>query len=166
MKNKNYILAGLVIVLIIIVLVMARKSGNQTTAPIPSHSTSSTAPVSNVPPPKGQLGITNIPAGTLPKGMPTNLPFEKNAKIVENVQIKDPTSGKTQSTRTYISSNSVAADYAAYQQYLKTNGWTIVSSLSQTNVANLNASKGSATLDITIAKDASGQVTVSVAFIQ
>lgn len=105
--------------------------------------------------------------------MPANLPFETGAQILQNFEVTDPATGKTQSTRVYVSKKTIEADYASYQKYLKDNSWTVVSSIDQPTIKNLSATKDAARLDsprqarldITFAKDPNGQVTVNVSYV-
>jgi hypothetical protein len=163
---KKYLIILLLVVLVIIILILPKQwATKKLPASQPANKTATTTEAgvkANVP---SLVPVTTLAPAQVPKAMPSNLPFEKGAQILQNFEIKDPTTGKTQSTRAYISGKTIDQNFTLYQKYLKDNGWTVTSSLSQPAINNLSATKAGARLDITIAKDAKGQVTVSVSYV-
>jgi hypothetical protein len=106
-----------------------------------------------------------VPSADVPQGLPNNIPWESGAAVLQNFTAKDPSTGKTQSTRVYVSGKTLDANFSIYQKYLQDNGWTVSSTVNQPAVKNLSATKSGARLDITIAKNAQGQVTVNVSYL-
>lgn len=109
--------------------------------------------------------LQSVPANNVPAGFPSGIPWEKNAAVLQNFTAKDPQTGKTQSTRVYISGKTMDENFAIYQKYLQNGGWIISSSIDQPAVKNLDAGKDGARFDITIAKDSKGEVTVNVSYV-
>jgi hypothetical protein len=163
--KKKYLIILLVVVLLIIIVILPRPrvSKNQ---PAPVTSSDKNAVATDT---KGGIlpfaPVTAVPPSQIPKALPANLPFEQGAQILQNFEVKDPSTGKTQSTRVYVSKKTLSGSFAIYQNYLKDNGWTITSSIDQAAVKNLAATKDSARLDITIAADPSGKNTVNVSYV-
>jgi galactitol-specific phosphotransferase system IIB component len=106
-----------------------------------------------------------VPSAEVPQGLPDNIPWESDATVLQNFTAKDSATGKTQSTRVYVSSKTLDANFTIYQKYLQDNGWTVNSTVNQPAVKNLSATKSGARLDITIAKNAQGQVSVNVSYL-
>ncbi len=165
--QKKYLIILLVVVLVIIILILPKpRLSKKQPVSNPTNQTATSTETSKVTPSVPPLvPMTNIPSSQIPKAMPANLPFEKGAQILQNFEVKDPATGKTQSSRVYVSSKTIDANYAIYQKYLKDNGWTIMSALSQPAIKNFDATKAAARLDITIAQDDKGQVTVNVSYV-
>ena len=165
-KTKTWVWVGLIILLLVVWLVLnhqtkpVSKSVSQPAKGVASQKVSST-PTST--PTMSQ--VASVPAAQVPPGMPANLPWEKGATVLQNFTVKDPATGKTQSTRAYVSSKSLDSNFAAYQAYLKKNGWTVVSSIDQPAIKNVSATKSGARLDIIIAKNSQGQVIVNVTYL-
>jgi hypothetical protein len=107
-----------------------------------------------------------VSSSQVPSGLPANIPWEQGVQIIQNFTSKDPSTGKTQSTRIYVSGKTLAQNFSIYQKYLSDNGWTLTNSVDQPTIKNLDASKGSVRLDITIAQGDKKQVTVNVSIIQ
>jgi uncharacterized iron-regulated membrane protein len=165
MKNKKYLVVILLVVLLIVVLALAWKYSKQN-AGVNSNPVGN--PGAQTPKQQSQpmVGVSTVPSAQIPPSMPANLPFETNAKILNNFTVKDPTTGKTQSTRTYVSQKTIDENFAIYQKYLQDNGWTVTSSLDKSTVKNLNATKASANLSIVLGQDSKGQVSVMVSYVQ
>jgi hypothetical protein len=168
--QKKYLIILLVVVLLIIIVIILPKSKTvnnnkpaqkQTVATTPEKAAIDAIGKASAP---SFAPMTAIPPAQVPQAMPKNLPFETGAKILQNFEIKDP-SGKTQSTRSYVSQKTIDDNYAIYQKYIKDNAWTVVSGLSQPTVKNIDATKASARLDITISQNPAGQVTVNVTYV-
>jgi hypothetical protein len=153
-----FIILGIVVVLALVVwLVVASKK-----AAVPASNSVADKTQTQVP---KTPTIVPVAADVVPQGLPANLPWENGALITQNFTGKDPVTGKTQSTRIYNSAKTLDANFAQYQKYLQDNGWTINSSINQPDVKNLNSVKGDTRLVITMAKDPTGQVVVSVSYV-
>lgn len=159
--QKKYLIILLVVVLVIIILILPRQWGVKKPAPGAANQTATTTDQTTRP----FVPVTTVAPTQVPKAMPANLPFETGVQILQNFEITDPATGKTQSTRVYVSKKTIEADYASYQKYLKDNSWTITSGIDQPTIKNLSATKDAARLDITFAKDPNGQVTVNVSYV-
>jgi hypothetical protein len=168
MKNKKYLVVVLLVILVIVVLALAWKSSKQnagTGAKPVANSQNSQTQTPKAPSPLA-LSAATVPSAQIPAGMPANLPFENNAKILSNFTIKNPDTGKTQATRTYVSQKTIDENFAIYQKYLQDNGWTITSSLSKPSVKSLDSAKGATNLNVVIGQDSKGQVSVMVTYIE
>lgn len=157
MKQTSKIWLALLLVVILLIAVYAvirlRK-------PVTPAGLTSTGQTSQQPDAKRQLQIEPMEDAQVPGGFPANLPWESGAKVLQNFQAKDPSGNTAQSFRAFISDKSLADNFALYQKYLKDNGWTTVSSLDQTALKRLSATKGSSRLEITISHDSSFDKTV------
>lgn len=165
MKNKlilkKYWMPLLILVLLAIIVVAAKvlpKRQAVTNNPA-QPSAAAKAPAPSMP------QVVVVPVAQVPPGLPNNLPWEKGAVVLQNFTVKDPVTGKTQSTRVYVSAKTLDNNFTIYQNYLQQNGWTVVSSINQPTVKNLSAAKAGARLDITIAKDSKGRITVNVSYV-
>ena len=158
MKSKNLVAILVVVLLIIVVVyVVAIKQKKPVT--------------NNTPPPADQQQPQSyspniIPNSELPKGLPSSLPLEQGATVLQNFDLKDPATGKTQSTRIYVSKKTVDENWAVYQKYAADNGFAITSMVDQPAIKSFDAEKSGARLNVIIAKDSKGQVTVSVNYIE
>ena len=114
---------------------------------------------------KPYVNVVQVPTTQLPKGLPSDLPIEKSATVISNVQFATP-DGKTQYTRSYYSSRTLDDNYTVFKNYLDKNGWTINSAVNTEAVKTLDATKGNNRLSITIGKDPANKVTVSVSFVE
>jgi hypothetical protein len=79
--------------------------------------------------PAHNFQVTDIDVSQLPPGLPANLPIEKGAVVTRNNDTTDTVTGGRQSERTYITQLGIAANFAAYKQYLAANKWKIVATL-------------------------------------
>ncbi len=159
---KKYWAPLLILVLLVIITVAAKVLPKRQAVPN-SASKPSASSQAQTPPPMPQVAA--VPPAKVPPGLPANLPWEKGATILQNFTAKDPVSGKTQSTREYVSAKSLDDNFSVYQKYLKDNGWTVVSGISQPTIKNLSAAKAGARLDVTISKTPDNKVTVIVSYV-
>ena len=111
------------------------------------------------------VAVNPVPSAEVPQGLPDNIPWESDAAVLQNFTAKDSATGKTQSTRVYVSSKTLDANFVIYQKYLQDNGWTVNSTVNQAAVKNLSATKSGARLDITLAKGSDGKITVNVSYL-
>jgi len=111
------------------------------------------------------VSVATIPDAQVPKGFPSDFPFENGVKVLQNSEIKDPVTRKTQSTRAFVSQKTVGDNWSLYRGYIKSNGWSVISSTDQPAIKNFHATKGGAVLDVTVAKDQSGQATITAVYV-
>ena len=124
----------------------------------PSGSSSNTAPT--------LTGIASLPPSDVPSILPGDLPLEKNVQILQNFTATDSATGKLQATRVYVSKLTADNNFAIFQNYLMENGWSIGGRSDQPNMKYLYATKDSARMDVTIAKNSSGEVTVDISYLK
>jgi len=112
------------------------------------------------------IEVTKVPTGELPGTIPSNIPLEENALIVENTVITAPEKpGVIQYTRKFVSNKSPEENYAIYKDFLNANNWEIVSSVEQETLMSLIALSPDKTqqLFITVSENTiSGEVTVDL----
>ncbi|MDR3643033.1 MAG: hypothetical protein P4L74_05410 [Candidatus Doudnabacteria bacterium] len=156
--NNKYLVYGVVIVvLIIIAAVLARQK--------PMSVVTNQSPAGSQQQPKTE--ITLLSTSTAPSAaLPLDIPWEAGATVIQNVTSKDPSTGKTQYTRVYISSKTLDQNFSIYQTYMSQGGWTITSTLDRPTVKNLNATKPGVRLNVTIAPNQKGQVQVNVSYVE
>ena len=82
-------------------------------------------PVTTEKPEKTEVAKKEVPDTQLPEGFPINLPIESGAQITQNFTVTTP-DGRTQSTRGYVSTKSLADSYKTFTDYLKKEGWIII----------------------------------------
>ena len=112
-----------------------------------------------------KVEVTAIDPTKLPQGLPSDLPMESGAQVLQNFEAKDPVSGKTQASRAYVSKKTLDEVFASYQSYLQKNGWSVQSTINQPGLKNISALKDNTRLSVTIAKDAEGRNTVNVGYV-
>jgi len=82
--------------------------------------------VAKLPPEKASPAIDSksIAPEQTPDLFPKDMPIEKGAKVISNYNatIAD---GRYQGTKVFQTSNSVDENYALYENYFKTHGWTV-----------------------------------------
>ena len=150
-KNKKYytplgIILALIVILAIVLSIKTKESsqsGQQTQR-------------------ERALGIKTLPTDQIPPGLPGNLPLEPKAQVLQNAELNSTSS--SQSIRVYVSSQSIDQDFSSYQAYFSQNGWTLNTreTINLPNLKKLLATKDTQTMEVTIAKDSKGQVTVNV----
>jgi hypothetical protein len=92
---------------------------------------------------------TEIAPEILPTGFPANFPTEANAEITENGIVNVDNQGD-QSVRSFKSGQSMTANYTLYLNFLKNNGWDIISQTNASTHKMLLGKKGYQLLQITI----------------
>ncbi|HMR55585.1 MAG TPA: hypothetical protein PKD34_03280, partial [Candidatus Doudnabacteria bacterium] len=85
----------------------------------------------------------------LPTGFPENFPVEDGATIIENNVVNVNNQGD-QSTRSFNSSQGMTANYTLYLNYLRNNGWDVISQTNETTHKMLLGKNGYQLLQITI----------------
>ncbi|MDR3642389.1 MAG: hypothetical protein P4L74_02045 [Candidatus Doudnabacteria bacterium] len=161
--NNKYLVYGVVIVVLIVVAVLAISKYNNASKQTAQPNGKNLKIAQNMAvPPAAQ--VTTIASAQIPSLMPAGLPWEDNAQILQNSEVKDPSTGKTHVSRSYISAKSLDANYSTYQKFIQTDGWVLSSSVNQPTVKNLVATKSGNELSITISSNTQKQVTVSVVY--
>ncbi|HMQ01744.1 MAG TPA: hypothetical protein PKD79_01595 [Candidatus Doudnabacteria bacterium] len=101
-----------------------------------------------------------IPDNMLPQGFPDNFPVESGAEVKENVILNVDNQGD-QATRTFTSSQSMTANYTLYSNYLRNNGWEIMTQINEANYKMVLGKKGFQLLQVNInPSDVSGSSVV------
>lgn len=80
---------------------------------------------------------TEIERNQLPEKIPSGLVLEPQAEILENFQIT--VGDESQSTRQYVTQESLEKNYNDFQKYLTANGWKILSMADQKTVKAISA---------------------------
>ncbi len=111
--------------------------------------------------------LTQIEISKYPDYIPKNIPWEKDAAILDNYEF--PAKTGTQYSRKYLSQKTLEENVAIYQKYLEDNKWKIVTDTNQADFKMFAATRPdlSGRLVITIAKSqVLGRITVEVSFIK
>ena len=121
-------------------------------------------PVTTEKPEKTEVAKKEVPDTQLPEGFPINLPIESGAQITQNFTVTTP-DGRTQSTRGYVSTKSLADSYKTFTDYLKKEGWIITAEVDQPKLKVLSATAGGKNIKIDMTESADGQKTISISLI-
>lgn len=107
---------------------------------------------------------TEVPSDQLPQGLPSNLPIEKDVQITNNTTTRTP-EGTFSSTRTYLSTKSLAENYSIFANYFKSNKWEIISDIDNPDYKFLAAQQGYKTILVNLnLTPQSEKTTVSVSY--
>lgn len=107
--------------------------------------------------------IENIKSTELPKGVPSDLPLEKDAKVLSNYNATSPDGTKVQATRSFESAKTAQANFDLYKDYLAKNKWTILGEVNdpaKSKSLAIFAKKGEGILNITIAPGSTGKTSI------
>lgn len=105
---------------------------------------------------------TKVDNKYLPQGIPNDLPFEKDALILDNYTVKLD-NGKFQSTRAYISSQDMEASFKGFNDYLSKNGWQIFSQTDKTDIKGVFSRNQLKEISVIISRNTlNSQVTITV----
>lgn len=99
--------------------------------------------------------LQDVKPAELPKGMPSDLPIETGAKILNNFNATAP-NGQVQATRTYLSAKAVQTNYDIYKSYLTAHKWSIVTEVKDPKhpeILSIFARNAKGTISITIQKN-------------
>lgn len=77
---------------------------------------------------KLEVNKTEVPASQLPGNLPQDLPYEKDAKVIQNFSAVAE-DGAKQYTRSYETKRSAAENIKVFTDYLTKNGWTITATI-------------------------------------
>jgi hypothetical protein len=94
--------------------------------------------------------IVQVPGNQMPIGIPTDMPMDANAQILQNFQTNYPNTQQQESVREYVTSKTLAQAYADYTNYFQKNGWTIGSTLDLPTTKLISAKQGFVSISITI----------------
>lgn len=107
---------------------------------------------------------TEIPKNQLPQGLPQDLPIEEHVQITNNSTSRTQ-QGSLSSSRTYLSTKSLAENYKIFSDYFKANKWEIISDINNDTYKFLAAKQGYKTLLINLnTTPQSEKTTVSVGY--
>lgn len=99
----------------------------------------------------------------LPDKFPVNIPLEAGAQIEQNYNVD--LADKTQASRRFASTKSLAENYKLYGDWLKQDGWEIQNTLDNSDLKALSAIKGEGSLNITISQNlTTKQIFVDISF--
>lgn len=102
----------------------------------------------------------------LPEGMPNDLPFEKDAVILQNYTASLG-NGRLQSTRAYISNQNMQTSFEGFYDYLSKDGWQIFSQKNDANLKAIFSKKTIQEISVIISRNTvNSQVTITVNSIQ
>ena len=111
---------------------------------------------------KSPVKKTEVPTEKLPDKFPVGLPIEENAVISQNYNAK-ATDGRFQATRAFETKETLASNLALYTNYLKSNGWSISSTVDQPSYKMVAGSKAKQQLQISISENSATKAkTVSI----
>ncbi len=148
-KKSLSIIAVIVLVLLIIILVIKSQDRGSTVQ------TNNSAPV---------ISKSKVPDSQLPSKFPADLPIEVGAVVIDNYNATTP-DGRFQATRSFETSESLAANLKLYTNYLKTEGWTIQATVDKLTYKMVVGKKENQQLQISIDQNASSKtktVTISL----
>lgn len=98
--------------------------------------------------------IQQVAEGTLPNKFPADLPIEEGAKVTQNFNATE-TDGRYNATRQFQSKATLSANLTLYTNYLKNNGWEILTTLDQPTLKMVLGRKDKQQLQAAIAIDPS-----------
>jgi len=108
----------------------------------------------------------DVSGSQLPTGMPSSIPVEAGAKILENSN-STTSNNALQATRVFESKKTLAENYAIYEKFLTDNNWNVVTRLSEGNNRVLAGRSGQSTLQISMDQDPQTKVVkVSLYYVQ
>lgn len=85
----------------------------------------------------------------LPDKFPANFPQEAGAQITAN-HVQTTADGRFQSTRTYITTKTLAENVKIFRDYFAANGWRITATVDQSNYQVLSAAKDNLTMQVSM----------------
>lgn len=94
----------------------------------------------------------DVSQNQMPRGMPSNLPVEAGAKILENSN-STTSNNALQATRVFESKKTLTDNFAIYEKFLKDNNWTIVTRVNDANNKVLSGRNGQSTLQFSMDQD-------------
>lgn len=160
MSKKNVIVLLVLILLVVIIVVVAGSGSKKQPAVTQTPTTTTKTP----PAPAVQTDVKAVAPDSVPSQLPANIPWEPGAQILQNFEAKDPATGKTQSTRVYVSAKTLDANFTIYQKFFSDNGWTVSSTIDQPTIKNFSATKNGSSMSVTIASS-NGKNTVNVSMV-
>jgi len=90
-----------------------------------------------------------VPPATLPKNFPTDIPVEKDAKVIQNYTATT-NGGGLQSTREFETKRTLVDSYKIYKTYFQQNGWQLSGGVDDTYVKVVSANKDNLTATVTM----------------
>lgn len=113
---------------------------------------------------KAAIEKVDLKSNILPKGLPENLPLEKNARITQNftATAKD---GTFQATRGYETAKTLSENLSVYTKYLQDNGWDVSSTINNANYKKVSGSKGMSNLQVSMSENIGKKVKTVTIFL-
>ena len=168
MEKKSTIVIILIIVVLAIAGLWVLKRPKNSQAPSLTGQTNQPSNGSNMPQPTVSLPFAtkDAPEAKLPDGFIKGFPLETNAKILVNQSAQ--TAAGLQSTRVFVSQNSLAANYKIYSDYLKKNNWKILTSVDTETFKSISAkSQDNVSVDLSISQNSvTKNIEVNIVFLQ
>ncbi len=113
-----------------------------------------------------EIKKVQVPATQLPGNLPSDLPIEKDAKVLQNFSATVDNLG-VQYTRSYETKKSLAENLAIFTDYLKKNGWTITATLDKEQYKMVAGRKGKDSMQVQMNTDPETKAhTVSISLTQ
>ena len=159
-KNGNWIaiLAFLVLAIVVVLFLVKSRGPN---SPATNQQTQ------NQQGPPLALDIKDVNEKVVPEGLPSNLPMEAGAKVLQNYSGSNPANSDKYAIRVFVSNKTIQQNFEIYKKYASENGWAITSSVDQAaipNVKSFSATKANAKLDVLISVNPDNQVTVNITY--
>jgi len=159
--NKKILVSIVVLVALAIAVIVIQRSTKKALSPGTTTGQQSqgttTQPVANV-------DVNPVESKTLPANLPTDLPWESGAEILQNFEATNKDTGQYQATRVYVSKKTLDQNMTIYKDYLTSHGWVIAGVIDQKEIKSLFATKDKEHLDIVLSHNGDGVDTVNVSY--
>ena len=96
---------------------------------------------------KPAVEIKKVDESQLPDQFPAEIPLEAGAQVTGNYTATTP-DGRFQATRSFETKKTLEENLRIYQDFLKSHGWTITSTINQTQLKAILATKDSSNIQI------------------
>lgn len=96
-----------------------------------------------------QVEKTNVEFTKLPEKFPTNIPLEKDSRVIQNFNTTTP-DGQFQAVRTFETAKSLDENLKLYTDFLKKEGWQIVATVDKPAYKMITGQLGSKFISISI----------------
>lgn len=115
---------------------------------------------------KSPVTKTEVAQDKLPEKFPATLPIEEGAKITQNYNAT-ANDGRYQATRAFETSKTLAENYTLYNNWLKSNGYTISSTVDEDVYKMVSGTKDKQTVQVSVSENtASKTKTVTISLTQ
>ncbi len=96
-----------------------------------------------------EITKTEVEANKDPEKFPTGIPIESGAKITQNYNAT-AADGRFQATKVFETNRTLAQNLTTYQEYMRSNGWEIQSTVDEENYKMVFGTKEGETLQVSI----------------